>query len=155
MYCINDMAERYASAPIFDPAVEPAWRRLALESVRLAADVRKRLKIIEVAEDETYYPHVEHMFEDIRRGVFKVSTNNCVHPLWTPQENVAFRIVHDVLGHYPSKGEFNWDGEILACAAHRQHLSDPAARALETECIGQVAYALVHGGFGVQKVAFL
>jgi hypothetical protein len=96
------------------------------------------------------------MFEDLNQGNFVVSRANSDHPIWTPDENVDFRIVHDILGHYPTGGDFSWHGENDACNAHAARLTDPEARkALMTECLGQTGSAIRNNGFGAQKTAFL
>jgi hypothetical protein len=131
-----------------------AWHVLRDESTRLANVVRKLIVVMETGEPEPY-KHYGSMFRDISWRTFMVSTANCDHPLWTPAENVNFRIVHDVLGHFPVRAAFTWDGEIAACIEHATHLSELAQRALFTECIAQVAYKCVYGEFGPQKVVLV
>ena len=137
-----------------------AWTNLAVESAELASQIRRTHQVVESADSQ---PHAtaRAVFADIARGHFVVSTANCVHPLWTPEQNVDFRIVHDVLGHYDAHlsgrvADFSWEGEVNACAAHETHVfSILARRAILTECLGQAAYALTYGHFGTQKVGLL
>lgn len=84
-----------------------------------------------------------------------VSRAFSAHPIWTPDENIAFRIVHDVIGHGRSGGGFDWAGENAACAAHAPLLTHRARRALFTECIAQTGYAIAAGGFGEQRIGLL
>lgn len=147
-------ADRYAAAPVFDPSAVAAWQALADDCKRIANQIRQTLTV-EVTDAAEPYATAEEMFADIDRGHFYVSRANSEHPLWTVEQNIDFRIVHDVAGHYVSKGAFNWDGEILACSAHAAVLSPLARKALETECLGQVAHFVVRGFFDQQKVAFL
>jgi hypothetical protein len=154
MSSFNRLASLYANAPVFDPAAVRAWRVLADESTSLADVVRANLQVTEVDSDNPYSSAAK-MFRDIERGRFLVSRANSAHPVWTVRQNVDFRIAHDVFGHLPSGGGFDWSGEVKACSFHRSHLSPLAALALRTECLGQVAFALDRGGFGPQKVAFI
>lgn len=160
-----------------------AWRELAEDSVDRAAGIRLLLDVHEVTDPEPY-PDARGMILDIAAGRFRVSTANCEHPLWSAAENVAFRIVHDVLGHYAasierarpginagaglqpnrSQGQFvdadfvagfDWSGEVAACTAHVRLLPRLARAALFTECLGQTAYAIARGGFPEQRVGFL
>lgn len=150
---LQSIAEAYAKAPIYDPKAAAAYKALADDSTRRADVLRKQLEIEEVNDPEPY-PHAQAMADDIhKRQRFKVSTANSEHPLWTPEQNTAFRIVHDVLGHSVSGGDFGWEGENKACAAHFPLLSAEAQKALFTECIAQTAYGAHYRHFGPQKVA--
>jgi hypothetical protein len=134
---------------ILDIASIPAYRALARECKQLASELDSKLKIGIV--DIEPYSTADIMFKDIADGRFWVSSRNCSHPIFSFAENIDFRIVHDVMGHYPSGGQFDWPGELLACQEHATHLSDLAQRALFSDCIGQTAYALTYGHFGPQK----
>lgn len=146
------------------------WRRLAADSVQRAASIKRTLDVFETDDDESY-PDAQSMCEDIALGTFVVSRANCEHPVWSPAENVAFRTVHDVLGHYVASlgprfkstnwaggflgddvAGFDWRGENRACAAHFPLLGVSARIALFTECIAQTGFAIARGGFGPQKV---
>lgn len=154
---IEPIAKAYERMPMYDPEAVPAWQELADNSMRRAAEIRKRLNVEETPNPEPYGGHEpwNQMFDDINRGQFKVSSAFCEHPIWTPEQNMAFRTVHDVEGHYPTGGDFGWEGENKACGAHFPTLSPNAQRALMTECLGQTGYAIARGGFGPQKVGFM
>jgi hypothetical protein len=150
---LQPIAEAYAKAPVYDPKAAAAYKALADDSVRRAEVLRKQLHIEEVNDPEPY-PHAQAMADDIhKRQHFLVSTANSEHPLWTPEQNTAFRIVHDVLGRSVSGGDFGWEGENKACAAHFPLLSAEAQKALFSECIAQTGYAAHYRHFGPQKVA--
>ncbi len=147
-------ARRYAAAPLFDPAAVPAWRELAALCARDAALARATLSVI-VSDDSEPYPDAAAMCDDIRAGRFIVSRAHSTHPLWTAEQNVDFRIAHDVFGHYLSGGDFGWTGELAACGAHSGRLTPLARLALETECLGQTGFAIARGTFPPQKVGLL
>lgn len=150
---LQPIAEAYAKAPVYDPKAAAAYKALADDSTRRAEVLRNQLHIEEVNDPEPY-PHAQAMADDIhKRQHFTVSTANSEHPLWTPEQNTNFRIVHDVLGHGVSGGDFGWEGENKACAAHFPLLSAEAQKALFTECIAQTAYGAHYRHFGPQKVA--
>lgn len=150
---LQPIAEAYAKAPVYDPKAAAAYKALADDSTRRAEVLRNQLHIEEVNDPEPY-PHAQAMTDDIhKRQHFLVSTANSEHPLWTPEQNTNFRIVHDVLGHGVSGGDFGWEGENKACAAHFPLLSAEAQKALFTECIAQTAYGAHYRHFGPQKVA--
>lgn len=157
---MDDYARAYAALPMMDPVCIRAWQRLSDECWLQARQLRVELDVSET-DDTTAYVSADHMFLDLNRGRIRVSRANCEHPLWTAQENVAFRLCHDVLGHWTAHrahqaADFTWQGECNAAMWHRMTLpAGPLRRALETEVLGQSAYALITGGFGVQKVGFL
>lgn len=150
---LQPIAEAYAKAPVYDPKAAAAFKELADDSMRRAEVLRNQLHIEETNDPEPY-PHAQAMADDIhKRQHFIVSKANNEHPLWTPEQNVAFRIVHDILGYAVSGGDFGWEGENKACAAHFPLLSAEAQKALFTECIAQTAYGAHYRHFGPQKVA--
>lgn len=180
---LAQIADAYAALPEGGPAclhIEQCWRDLAHDSVDRAAGIRLLLAVGETDDPEPYAGTfaAAEMCDDIARGHFIVSRANSEHPVWSVEQNVAFRIVHDVLGHYaatvgtlqrrdpaapPILGEwetdesrvagFDWEGENRACAAHMPLLPTEGARvALFTECIAQTGYAIDRGEFGPQKI---
>lgn len=150
---LRPIAEAYAAAPTYEPQAAQAFKELADDSVKRAAVLAKQLKI-EVTDNPEPYANAQEMAEDIHKHKhFVVSRAHSEHPIWTPEQNVAFRTVHDVLGHAVSGGDFGWEGENRACAAHFPLLSANAQKALFTECIAQTGYAAYYRAFGPQKVA--
>jgi predicted TIM-barrel fold metal-dependent hydrolase len=150
---LKEIAEAYSKAPVYDPKAAAAFKELADDSVRRAEVLKQQLHI-EVVDDPEPYASSQEMAKDIHENKhFLVSRANSEHPLWSVDQNVAFRIVHDVMGHAVSGGDFGWQGENLACAAHFPLLSPNAQQALFTECIAQTGYAAYYRSFGPQKVA--
>jgi hypothetical protein len=147
------LAAAYEKAPALDPRAIRSWRALAEHSVRTARHLRTSYRITLTGSEP--YPNATEMLADIGKGSLRVSALNCGHPVWTPSENIAFRIVHDILGHGISGGDFSWLGESKACKAHEQIVPLLALPALFTECLAQVAYQQTFGHFGPQKVCLL
>jgi prophage maintenance system killer protein len=151
---INPIADAYDSLPSYDPRAVLAWQELAQDSTQRANQIRNRLNV-QVTDNPEPYANAQAMFQDINKGNFQVSRANSEHPIWTPDQNVDFRIVHDVLGHHPSGGDFGWQGENQACGKHFGLLTPNAQQALMTECLGQTGSAIRNGGFGPQKVGLM
>jgi len=182
----REIAAAYAAGDPEPPerGIRRAWGALADDCEARAAGIRLLLRVEETDDPEPYAGTFAagEMCDDIASGHFIVSRANCEHPIWTPAQNVAFRIVHDVLGHYaatvgslqvkerehvPILGElcsdaaadvagFDWAGENRACAAHGALLRTPDERmALFCECIAQTAYAIERGHFARQHCADL
>lgn len=156
---IQSIAASYAALisddPPHDALTRRAWRELSADAVARSLELRMWYDIRETDDPEPY-PDAPAMFHDLNRGRFTVSRAFCEHPIWTPAENVAFRIVHDIDGHRVTRGGFDWEGENAACAAHAtRELSPLALSALFCECIAQTGYAIACGGFGPQRCALI
>ncbi len=149
---LPQIAEAYSKAPVYDPKAASAWKELAQDSVARHKVLAEHLTIKVVPEGEPY-ASAKEMADDIHKNQnFLVSNAHCDHPVWSVDENVSFRVVHDVMGHAVSGGDFGWLGENLACAAHFPLLSETAQQALFVECIMQTGYAAYYRSFGPQKV---
>lgn len=149
---LQPIAEAYAKAPIYDPKAAGYFKELADDSVRRAHVLGQQLHI-EVTDNPEPYPNAQAMADDIHKNKhFIVSRANSAHPVWSVDQVVAFRTVHDVLGHAVSGGDFGWQGENLACGAHFPMLTVTAQQALFTECIAQSAYVVFYRSYGPNKV---
>lgn len=148
------IANEYINSPAYMVDAVPAFKALAEECEWILKWESGRLEIREVAESEPYLT-AEEMFKDIEAGRFKVSNLNCLHPQWSAQQNINFRIVHDVYGHYHAKRGFNWKGELAAYKMQAGYHSQLACEALFTEIVGQTACYSVNKEFPAQKVILL
>lgn len=126
-----------------------AWKQLAEECRKL---YERRFHAVEIVSESEPYPTASAMFKALDRGdVFKVSGLNCEHPILTREQNIQFRAVHDIGGHWLAKANFSWKGEINAYLKQAELHSPLARRALYTEVIGQTAYRSVFGKFPEQR----
>jgi hypothetical protein len=154
------VAGAYGRAPLLAREAEPAWRLLARHSVRDADRLRLSYRVSET-DDSAPYAGADDMFAALDGGAIVISRANSIHPVWSVSENVAFRLCHDVLGHYAAHiagrvADFSWEGECNAALAHERTLPIGTLRdALFTEIVGQAAWSLTYGSFADQKVAFL
>jgi hypothetical protein len=154
---MESIARWYDEQPLMPPRykrAEKVWGALADECSILAGAVRKLVVVSETPDPEPY-ENVYAMSWDIVVRNFIVSNANCEHPLWTPAENVNFRITHDTLGHFPIRADFTFAGEVRACNEHAGHLSDAAQEALFVECICTTAFRIVNGYFAPPKIALV
>jgi hypothetical protein len=77
------------------------------------------------------------------------------HPVFSNDENDAFRAVHDVFGHLGSGRGVDFDGEEAAFQKHSRMFSPLARQAMATETRGQNSALRLHGSFQDQKVGLL
>lgn len=150
---LQPIAEAYAKAPTYDPKAAAAYKGLGDDSVRRAGVLRKQIEVEETNNPEPYPSH-EKMLDDIhKRQHYEVSRANTDHPIWTPEQVIAHRMVHDILGHGVAGGkDFGWDSENRATAAHMPLLSENAQKALFTEHIARPAYETHYRNLSPQKI---
>lgn len=163
---IADAYDALPTVPVFPHDMRraaDAWTELAEHSVA-NAKILRGMWDIRVTDESEPYADASEMFADILRGKFVVSRANSEHPIWTVEENVAFRIVHDIGGHFAAwtlgkPADFDWIGENNACAEHFADLRSAgytlAMGALFTECIAQTGSAIRNGAFGPQKIGII
>lgn len=130
--------------------VRSLWADFARWNVATANALRTILDVL-VDHDDPYL-NADAQSADIRRGTFWVSCANSEHPVWSPDENVAFRIVHDILGHHASGNGFDRVGECETFV-HSLAIVPPAFHpCLFVESIAQLAVLVYSGEFPAQKV---
>lgn len=152
---LPEIAKAYADAPSYDPKAAGAWKELAEDSVRRAEAINNQINV-NFTHDPWPYEDVNEMAKDIRdKQRVTISKANLSHPLWSNDQALAYRTVHDVLGHAAVGGDWGWHGENGATAAHMPLLSPEAQKALFTESIGQAAHNSFYGTLGPQKIVFL
>ena len=111
------------------------------------------------------YPTAEAQFHDLIHGRITITSAYSRHNCWDPFTNVAYRIVHDVVGHRPTPGsptvpDFTVAGELVAW---RQQLDELVLHQVGidiinvsfTETIGQLAYAAVYHDFPEEQRGFI
>jgi hypothetical protein len=149
------IAKAYAEAKTYDPKAASAWKELADDCVNRAAIIGQHLRV-EFTNDPYPYEDVNEMADDVKeKKHIYVTRSNASHPLWSVDQVLAYRLVHDVLGHAMAAGDWGWHGENRATAAHMPLLSPSAQKALFTEAIGQTAHNIFYRTFGPQKIVFL
>ncbi len=153
------IAEEYLAAPKLEVYQIPidvrvAYAALADECTHLARQVRLDYHVVEVDNADPYKTAAD-MFVAWRTNSFEVSRLYCEHPLWTPGENINFRIVHDFYGHFAGQAAFSWEGEQCSYLSQCTYHSTKAQEALFTEIIGQTAVFSLTRSFPDQKAILL
>jgi hypothetical protein len=152
---LEEIATEYAKATVYDPKAAIAWKELADDSTRRVETLAEQITI-EYTDDPFPYINAQELREDVQdKRHLSVTTANAEHPVWTLEQMLAFRVVHDVMGYTVAGAEFGWHGENLAFEAHRKLLSHTAQQALFTETIGQVAATTFFGQLPQIKIVFL
>lgn len=160
------VADAYEAAPEYDKSVLPSYRALIEHAVnKLYPQILGKGIDIQFVEDDPY-ENRNQMAEDVyKNGVLKISKLFNNHPVFTKEENLKFRAVHDYYTHIVCNQDFGLRGELKAYNTHARLAPPLALPALFTEVVGQACYAIVNGkvddngdfipAFGDQKIAEL
>lgn len=170
----KQVADAYAKAPSFEQKAVPAWNALIshTENVlypKINTQIKKIYKEknpeyqknpdgggVQVVDYHPYLTAKELADEVMNKGVFRVSSADSDHPLWSVDQNVKFRAVHDWYTHIINKADFSLRGEIRAYNTFVKLIPPAAVPAAFTEIVGQACSAIVNGGqFSEQKICLL
>ena len=168
------VADAYDAAPVHDPAADSHWRALNASNRKLWQRLLSRIKIIfttesgstepitingksyEVVQMEDPYSTQSEMKSDVETNKrLYISKDHSDHPLFSVEDNIIFRTVHDYIVHILGNKPFGAYGELQAYNLHAKLVPEEAKAAIFTEVVGQVSWQNIHGSFPVQKVAVL
>ena len=148
------VSRAYEARPVVEQAAVQSWKVAAAFTERMFRQTESRVKIEFTADDP--YHSFEEMNEAVERdGVMKVYTGFSEHPVWTEEENLKFRAVHDYQSHLAGAHLFTLRGEVASYNRHIKLYPRAAWPCLFTEIVGQTSYYSVHQDFPTQKVCFL
>ena len=173
------VAASYKLAPISDPAARPAFEELARKMARQNDFLKHDYRFIPSSGD--HYASLKQLRRSIdaqrqagqRRADMHVFAEppgpegdaaQQGHPVYSNNQNVMIRGVHDAIAHLGGNHPFSARGEYGAYNRHLKTLCNVqdakggrclAAAALFTEIVGQTSYYYVYGQFAAQKAVFL
>ena len=160
------VADAYEAAPEYDEKILPSYKVLIDHAVnKLYPQILGKGIDIQFVENDPYTDR-DQMADDVKsNGILKISKLFNDHPVFTVEENLKFRAVHDYYTHIVCNQDFGLKGELKAYNTHARLAPPAALPALFTEVVGQACYAIDRGqvddngdfgpAFGDQKVAEL
>lgn len=174
---IRLVAEAYKQAPDFDAGVVKHWHSLNASNhilfKRLLSKVNvvfttndaskvghinidgRDFKIIFIKPEDEYQTQSQMKQEYNQTKVLKISIDYSEHPVFSVEDNIVFRAVHDYITHIQGDYDFGAKGEIACYNLHAKMASKDAIPALFTEVVGQASTTIVTGDFPIQKIALL
>jgi hypothetical protein len=174
---IELVAEAYLKAPDFDSNVVGHWTALnesnhslfkrLLSKVKLIFTTNDKSKVGEInIENKTFKidlitPEAEYKTQSEMKssfqktGVLKISIDYSDHPIFSLEDNIIFRTVHDYIAHILGNHDFGAKGEIACYNLHAKMAPKDAVPALFTEVVGQAATTIVTNKFPKQKITVL
>jgi hypothetical protein len=149
------VARAFLARPVHERGCERPWRILRDYNLDRLAELRREVEVVFTAENP--YGTAEQMQREVAAtGVLRVYTGHSEHPVWTPEENWAFRAVHDYDTHIAHGLPFSLSGEVRAMEAHLRTLPELCWPAIFTEIVGHAAVFFHTGDYPPrQKAAFL
>lgn len=151
----KEIAEAYVKAPLYDPQAAIAFKELADDCMHRALVLQQHIQVQIIPNPEPY-TDPEKMAQDVRkRRKLIVSNARIEHPIWIPEQVIAFRICFDILGYVAAGSGWDWKGDNEAFQNFAPLVSANAQEALFTEVIGQGAYRNRFKAYGPQKIAIL
>jgi hypothetical protein len=153
----DTVAKHYDDLPAKQEDQAWRWEKLADHIEKFYDRMQSRVKVEYV--DGQPYEDAKEMERKVRdTGVLQISKDHNEHPIFSPEQNLKFRAVHDYIVHIMNadKGiDFSREGEIKAYNLHRSLAPPDTWPALFTEVAAQACYATSRGDFPDQKVAIL
>lgn len=164
----QQIASAYSRMPSFNAGALPAYHAMREETMRqfdhMTAPQSKGGMGIDVSVTQ-HDPYGAGGYQDVHKELSNDVANGHVsvlstaatggHPVFSNDQNDAFRAVHDVFGHLGSGRGVDFDGEEAAFQKHSRMFSPLARQAMTTETRGQNSALRVGGGFQEQKVGLL
>jgi hypothetical protein len=173
------VAASYKLAPVSDPAARPAFEELARKMARQNDFLRHDYRFIPSSGD--HYASLKQLRRsiDAQRATGKRRADMYVyaeppgpegdaaqqgHPVFSNDQNVMIRGVHDAIAHLGGNHPFSARGEYGAYNRHLKTLCNVqdakagkclAAAALFTEIVGQTSYFYVYNAYAPQKAVIL
>jgi len=148
------VADEYDKLPDYDPEAVASYRALIAHTEKMYKRMLSKVKVDFV--DGQPYTSQKEMADDVKNtGVLRISKEFNEHDVFSPEQNMKFRAVHDYIVHILSNVDFSDKGEVAAFNAHAKLLPPKAIPAAFTEIVGQACYANARGAFPKQKIAIM
>jgi len=152
-YC-ELVSQAYDEAPDYDPEAVSSYNALMQHIEKMYKQIQSRIKVEFVSGQP--YSTAKEMKDDLEEtGILKISTEHNSHSVFSPEQNLKFRAVHDYIVHVLTGRDFSERGEVGAYNAHAKMVPPAAIPALFTEVLAQACYANARGTFPKQKIAIL
>ena len=151
------VADAYRAAPSYDEKEAWRWHLLADHISKMFKRIQRGKQGVEVifVPGQPYNSAEQLKREVAATGKLYISTDYNEHPIFTPEQNLEFRAVHDYIVHIGRDVDFSMRGEAAAYNAHARLAPPDTMPALFTEIVGQAAPSSIYGVFDEQKIVLL
>lgn len=115
----------------------------------------RKFKIVHKTQEEEYQTQSEMKQSFEKTGILYISIDHSDHPVFSVEDNIVFRTVHDYMAHILGNHDFGAKGEIASYNRHAKMAPKEAIPALFTEVVGQASATIVTNSFPKQKIAVM
>jgi len=148
------VADAYDELPDYDPEAVESYKSLIQHIEKMYKRMLSKVKV-DFVSGQPYNSQKEMSDKVKETGILKISTDYNEHDIFSPEQNLKFRAVHDYIVHILTGVDFSDKGEVAAFNAHAKLLPQKAIPAAFTEIVGQACYANSRGTFPKQKIAIM
>ena len=171
------VAKAYTEAPEYDASVVHCWNALNASNHTLFQRLLSKVYVIFTSTDKSKLGKINIMgrtFQIVpqtpekeystaaemkssyeKTGILYISIDYSDHRVFSLEDNIIFRTVHDFIVHILGNHDFGAKGEIASYNRHAKLAPKDAIPALFTEVVGQASIAVTTGNFPKQKIALL
>jgi hypothetical protein len=170
------VTKAYAEAPEYESDAVRHWNALNQSNYTLFKRLLSKINVLFVTIDKSKvgsinilgkeykiiyqagepYATQSEMKADLQNtGTLKINIDYSEHPVFSVEDNIVFRTVHDYIVHILGNKQFGAQGEIASYNLHAKLVPREAIPAIFTEVVGQACTRVVTGSFPVQKIAIL
>lgn len=150
----SHVADAYDELPDYDAEAVASYQSLIQHVEKMYQRMLSKVKV-EFVPGQPYNSQKEMSDKVKETGILEISTDYNEHDVFTPEQNLKLRAVHDYIVHILAGVDFSDKGEVAAFNAHAKLLPPKAIPAAFTEIVGQACYANARGEFPKQKIAIM
>ena len=115
----------------------------------------RNFKVIHMNQGDEYQTQSEMKQSFEKTGKLFISMDHSEHPIFSVEDNIVFRTVHDYMAHILGNHDFGAKGEIASYNRHVKMAPKEAIPALFSEVVGQAATTIVTNSFPKQKIGVM
>jgi len=115
----------------------------------------RKFKVVHMNQEDEYQTQSQMKQSFESTGKLYISMDNSGHPIFSVEDNIVFRTVHDYMAHILGNHDFGAKGEIASYNRHAKMAPPEAIPALFTEVVGQASATIVTNSFPKQKIGIM
>lgn len=147
---ISVLGSYYDAGPVVDQGAVELWTAYGYFACRRVAELGHELSIT-TSNVDPYDGDAHLLIEECDLGQYRAWTGIAPHPIWGETVNLACRTVHDIDGHWRSRGDFTWEGECAAIVEQARHTPVEFWPVIFSDTVLQLASTLSNHQFAPQK----
>lgn len=140
------IARQYGAIKKKDYSIYKQYMQLWEKIYSIAKQIEKKYNVMYTSND--FYSNALDMFDDIdKNNTIKIYNWGGEHPFWNwkyNKYNLAFRLVHDIFGHYKGRNSFmlHWEYKAMMEMFKHHSYTRTEKNILFTEIVGQGSYTV-------------